>query len=189
MIVFRQADFRYPFLWSDRRQPAGRWHADGDGPAHYFADTPDGAWAELLRHEEITDPTDAATIRRALWAVDVGDAPATRVMLPRRMLTGGLETYPTCQAYAARLRARGAERLVAPSAALLRGRAAGREVVDGLERDARARDGRVLVLFGPPHDLVGWKAVERGAPPEDLLPRVRSFRSRGSRAARHRPSR
>jgi hypothetical protein len=28
--------------------------------------TPDGAWAELLRHEEITDPEDAATIRRAL---------------------------------------------------------------------------------------------------------------------------
>ena len=58
MIVFRQADPRYPFLWSDVSQPAARWHAVGEGPAHYFADTPDGAWAELLRHEESpTQPT------------------------------------------------------------------------------------------------------------------------------------
>ena len=58
MIVFRQADPRYPFLWSDPAQPAARWHGEAEGPAHYFADTPDGAWAELLRHEEITDPAD-----------------------------------------------------------------------------------------------------------------------------------
>src|SRR5262245_40501368 len=55
MILFRQVDARFPFLWEDARQPAGRWHAAGDGPAHYFADTPDGAWAEFLRHEEITE--------------------------------------------------------------------------------------------------------------------------------------
>jgi hypothetical protein len=77
MIGFRQADPRYPFLWSDPSQPAARWHADGEGPAHYFADTPDGAWAELLRHEEIHDPADVVTIRRALWAVELGDEPAS----------------------------------------------------------------------------------------------------------------
>src|SRR6476619_4322357 len=79
MIGFRQVDARYPFLWEDRRQPAGRWHRDGDGPAHYFADTPDGAWAEFLRHEEITEPEDVLTIRRQLWAVEIGDAPAAAV--------------------------------------------------------------------------------------------------------------
>jgi hypothetical protein len=89
MIAFRQVDRRYPFLWEDRHQPAGRWHADGDGPAHYFADTPDGAWAEFLRHEEITDAADLETIRRPVWAV--GSAiPAERVALPDRVLTGGL---------------------------------------------------------------------------------------------------
>ena len=50
MIAFRQVDARYPFLWEDGSQPAGRWHGDGEGPAHYFADTPDGALAEFLRH-------------------------------------------------------------------------------------------------------------------------------------------
>ncbi|MDP2388975.1 MAG: hypothetical protein Q8N52_01505, partial [Acidobacteriota bacterium] len=81
MIGFRQADPRYPFLWSDSGQPAARWHADGEGPAHYFADTPDGAWAELLRHEEIHDPADVATFRRALWAVELReDEPAQAVL-------------------------------------------------------------------------------------------------------------
>ncbi len=73
MIGFRHADPRYPFLWEGADQPAARWHATGDGPAHYFSDTPDGAWAELLRHEEISDPDDLATIRRTLWAVDLGE--------------------------------------------------------------------------------------------------------------------
>jgi hypothetical protein len=172
MIVFRQADPRYPFLWSDASQPGGRWHAAGEGPAHYFADTPDGAWAELLRHEEITDPEDAATVRRALWAVEIGDEPGHEVSLPAAV-TGGRRTFPACQDHARQLRARGVQRIVAPSAALLPGGATGRAVVAGAERSSRPRSGRVIVLFGPPDRLVGWQAVERGAPPADVLPRVR----------------
>jgi hypothetical protein len=53
MIVFRHADPSLPFLWEDVGQPPARWHGDGDGPVQYFTDTPDGAWAEFLRHEEI----------------------------------------------------------------------------------------------------------------------------------------
>src|SRR5215467_384965 len=104
MIVFRQADARYPFLWEGPAQPAGRWHASGDGPAHYFADTPDGAWAEFLRHEEITEREDLVTIRRQLWAVEIGDAHLQPVRLPADVLTGGLETYTACQTEARRLR-------------------------------------------------------------------------------------
>ena len=65
VIAFRHTDPRYPFLWECGSQPAGRWHAQGEGPAHYFNDTPDGAWAEFLRHEEITEPEDLSGIRRA----------------------------------------------------------------------------------------------------------------------------
>ena len=53
MILFRHADPRFPFLWETADQPGARWHGDREGPAHYFADTPDGAWAEFLRLEEI----------------------------------------------------------------------------------------------------------------------------------------
>lgn len=176
MIGYRQADPRYPFLWSDASQPAARWHGDGEGPAHYFADTPDGAWAELLRHEEIHDPADVATFRRALWAVELDDnEPVQPVTLKPAVATGNRDSYWACQEHARKLRGRGATRLVAPSAALVPGGAAGREVVDALERPARPRDGRVLVIFGDPTGLVGWKTVEHGAPPAGLLARVRHF--------------
>lgn len=172
MIVFRQADPRYPFLWSSASQPAARWHAAGEGPAHYFADTPDGAWAELLRHEEITDPQDAATLRRALWAVEIADERFETPALPRAVLTGGPETYERCQHYATRARRRGARRLIAPTAALLPGGAAGWQVADGAQLPGPTRDGQTIIVFAPPDRFVGWKAAE-GAPPADVLPRVR----------------
>jgi hypothetical protein len=175
VIAFRQADPRYPFLWSVPSQPAARWHAEGEGPAHYFADTPDGAWAELLRHEEIHDPADVATLRRAMWAVDIGDEPTETVTVKPAVATGGRDSYRACQEHSRHLRARGARRLVAPSAALVPGGAAGREVVEAVERPAASRDGRVIVVFGEPTGLVGWKAVEQGAPPTGLLSRVRHF--------------
>jgi hypothetical protein len=176
MIVFRQVDARYPFLWETASQPPGRWHASGDGPAHYFADTPDGAWAELLRHEEITTPEDLATVRRQMWAVDVGDARAEHVNVPVEMATGGLDTYPACQAEARRLRAGGAPRLVAPSAALKSGGARGMTVHGGVH-ECPPRNGLVIVVFGPPASLVGWVAGAAARPPDDLLERVHHYQS------------
>ncbi len=93
MIVFRHTDPRFPFLWETTGQPAGRWNSEGEGPVHTFADRPEGAWAELLRHEEITDPRDVAEIRRSLWAVDVGDLPTAEPELPRATMTGGPRSY------------------------------------------------------------------------------------------------
>jgi len=174
MIAFRQVDGRYPFLWEDNRQLAGRWHAEGDGPAHYFADTPDGAWAEFLRHEEITDAADVATIRRQMWAVEIGDAPAEHPTLPDQVLTGGPESYGRCQVEARRLRERGARRIVAPSAALTPGGARGISI-DGGVRHGAERDGTVIVLFGAPADLIGWIAADGGFPSTDLLKRVHHY--------------
>ena len=129
----------------------------------------------MLRHEEIHDPADVATLRRALWAVELGDEPAKAVTLKPAVSTGGRDTYWACQAHARRLRARGARRLVAPSAALVAGGATGREVVDAFERPAKPRDGRVIVIFAESTGIVGWKAVEHGAPPAGLIARVRHF--------------
>jgi hypothetical protein len=55
VIVYRHCDPRFPFLWETASQPAARWQEEGEGPVHYLADTPDGAWPELLHHEGITD--------------------------------------------------------------------------------------------------------------------------------------
>ena len=171
---FRHADPRFPFLWEDARQPAGRWHAADDGPAHYLADTPDGAWAEFLRHEEITDPLDVLTIRRALWAVEIGEVAHPEPNLPMRTLTGDRDSYPACQGEARRLREAGAIGLSAPSAALRRGSAGGWRVDAGVHR-APDRDGRVIVLFGRRPDLIGWAAAAEGRPGAELLPTVRHF--------------
>ena len=83
MTGYRHTDPRFPFLRAFASQPAGRWNHQGE-LTHYFSDTPDGAWAEFIRHEEIDDPEDLSTITRALWAVEIGEEPALRPTLPRR---------------------------------------------------------------------------------------------------------
>ncbi|MGH2429778.1 MAG: RES domain-containing protein [Candidatus Limnocylindria bacterium] len=174
MIGFRHADARFPFLWEDEAQPAARWHGDGEGPAHYLAETPDGAWAEFLRHEGITDASDVATVRRALWAVELPDDPLPRPLLGPRTLAGGLRSYRRCRQEARRLRRGGAIGLEAPSAALRPRTPSGWRVEGGM-RPGPAREERVLVLFGPRPEIVGWAACIEGRPREDLLPRVRQL--------------
>lgn len=175
MIVYRHADPRFPFLWESADQPAARWHAAGEGPVQYFADSPDGAWAEFLRHEGITEVSDLVNVHRALWAIELPDDLATNEpSLSKRIVTGGYDSYSACQAEARRLRGRGVRVLRAPSAALT---AAGARCwkVDGGLQLAFQRDGNVLVLFGPRPDLAGWSVCNVGAPRTDLLNRVRQL--------------
>lgn len=172
MIVYRHCDRRFPFLWEDPAQPEGRWHRAGEGPVQYLADTPAGAWAEFLRHEEITEQSDLEGVSRALWAVDVDVTGAECAELDPAAMTGDAASYSECQAEAQRLRARGAAGVRAPSAALLPGGAAGERVDDGLV-DGPARDGEVYVLFGARPDALGWPVVLEGTPPATLLHRVR----------------
>jgi hypothetical protein len=141
---------------------------------HYLADTPNGAWSEFLRHEEIRDPEDLSGVRRALWAVELPRPPSAEPSLPKVALQGDRTSYAVCREEARRIKTTGAPGLRAPSAALLPGTARGWRVDGGL-REAAARDGVVYVLFGPRPDLVGWPTVREGAPPKDLLPRVRHF--------------
>jgi RES domain-containing protein len=176
MIAFRHVDPRFPFLWESAAQPPARWHESGEGPVHYLADTPDGAWAELLRHEEIRDPGDLAGIRRSLWAVEIPDPGQARPNLPEGILLGGHESYPQCRAEANRLRTLGLTGFKVASAALLPKCARG-SIVDGGLQSGPDRDGEVYILFGRRPDLVGWKVVADGHPSEDLLPRVRHFGS------------
>lgn len=174
MIAFRHADPRFPFLWESSDQSPARWHGAGEGPVQYLADTPTGAWAEFLRHEEITDERSLATVSRAIWAVEVPVVPRVLPNLRPRVLKGGRSSHAACQAEARRLRRRRVRGLRAPSAALLPGAAAGWRVDGGLKR-AGPRDGVVLVLFGRRPKLVGWRAAAYGRPDPELLRRVRHF--------------
>lgn len=174
-IAFRHCDSRFGFLWQSASQPAARWHADGEGPANYFADTPVGAWAEFLRHEGITGAADLAGVRRSLWAVEIpADGYAQPALSPAQM-TGGLASYPACQAEARRLRAAGAAALQATSAAVIQGAARGWVTTGfGVADAGTPRDGVVYVLFGA-LEATGWVAVDGGSPPAALLPLVRAL--------------
>jgi hypothetical protein len=143
----------------------------------YLSDTPDAAWAEFLRHEEITDEADLAGIERSLWAVEI-HADEERIAEPRlfrRLLIGGRETYEACRREALRLRRRGASAILAPAAALKPGRAGG-QYVRGLDLiEAPPRDGHTLALFGPRPELRGWVCVQAGRPSPRVLELVNHF--------------
>lgn len=178
MIVFRVCDSRFPFLWTAEggaRQAPARWHGAGEGPVQYFADTPDGAWAELLRHEEITDAADLGGIAALLWALTLDDVPMKEPNLPLAALTSDPDGYEACRAEARRLRALGATRITTHSAAVLPGEGAGYRVTAvGLER-APPREAKVIAHFGTLSEAEGWRASDPGAPPRQLLPLVRHF--------------
>jgi hypothetical protein len=176
MIAFRHADRRFPFLWQSSDQPAARWHAVGEGPVQYLADTPDGAWAEFLRHEEITDAADLAGIRRDLWAVELPETLAlARPRVSLATATGGLDTYGACQQAARRLRALrpSVDGLEVVAAGLQPATARGYRVRAGALVPGPARDGRTLALFGLQPRLVGWRSASDAHPAPDLLARVR----------------
>jgi hypothetical protein len=174
VIVFRHADPRFPFLWESADQPPARWHGHGEGPVHYLTETPDGAWAEFLRHEGITDPADLPGIARSLWSVELPRPPRARPRLGRTILTGGISTYGDCQREASRMRRAGRRGLVAPSAALRPDNGSGFRTERGLRTGPRRAE-RMFVLFGPRPDLVAWAACGMGRPREDLLQRVQQL--------------
>jgi hypothetical protein len=171
MICYRNCDRRWPFLWETSDQPSARWNAAGDGPAQYLADTPYGAWAEFLRHEEIHDEVDLMGVSRALWAVDVDVANAVPPGLPTAVMTGDIGTYAACQAEARNLRDDGVSELRAPSAALKEGGASGYRVELGF-KNGPPTDGVVYVLFGARPEVVGWLLVDEGRPPVEVLART-----------------
>ena len=174
-IWFRNADGRYPFFWNSDRQPPARWHGERDGPAQYLSSTPDGAWAEFLRHEEITDPADLDGIHRAIWAVELEleRESLAEPKLPAAAFAGGRESHARCREEARRLRAMGASGLKAPSAALLPGCARGQRSEGQVLVEAEDRDGETLVLFGPRPHARAWLAADRGRPSARTLALVR----------------
>jgi hypothetical protein len=175
ITLYRQCDSRFAFLWASERQPEGRWHAPGNGPVQYLASSPDGAWAELLRHEGIHDIDDLGGITRALWAVELTEVPRERPGLDDATSRGDQASYPACQVEATRIREAGNDGLVAQSAALRGGHVRSWRAVGEANISARERTATVVVLFGPRPDLEGWLIVDRGAPPSHVMAHVRHF--------------
>ncbi len=169
-VAFRYSSYDTPF-WVRRNSEDGRWHRRVDGPTQYLSLSPAGAWAELLRHEAITDEHEAAQVQTQMWiariegesVADYGDFPAADAagFDPRALVD---EDYSHCQEEGRRLRQDGVAGVLAPSAAL---------------------PGEVnLTLFGARYSI-RWQAapalksavaatvVAVGAPPRGIVAQVR----------------
>jgi RES domain len=172
---FRYSSYDVPF-WARPNTTDERWHSNGDGPTQYLSATADGAWAELIRNENLRSEADLALVRMPLWQAQIEQghiadyssfALAEQASFDPETLID--DDQGACRAEGLRLREAGFSGVVYPSAAL---------------------PGELnLALFGP-RILLPWGAARRlssgipaakltvGSPPRALLPRVRHIGAR-----------
>lgn len=168
--AYRYSSYDTPFWVRESSQP-GRWHARGDGPTQYLSLSTDGAWAELIRNEQLRTEDEVAMVSVPMWSVAIDQAMIVDYSSFDRAEAAGFrphalveEDYGRCQREGARLRSLGYSGVLAPSAAL---------------------PGAInLTLFGP-RMASTWDrppllasslpatVMTKGAPPPGLLARVR----------------
>jgi RES domain-containing protein len=189
---FRYSSYDVPF-WARPNTTDERWHFGGDGATQYLSATTDGAWAELIRNENLRSESDLLLVSMPLWHAKIEQTHIADYHDFETAETAGFDpealvhdSQNTCQEEGRRLRRAGFSGVLYPSSAL-----------PGEEN---------LVLFGPRISLP-WGAPRRlvsgipasqlsvGSPPADLLPRVRHVGARHAgysefqRLRRHRSDR
>jgi RES domain-containing protein len=169
-VAFRYSNYDTPF-WVRPNTHPGRWHFIGDGPTQYLSATADGAWADLIRSEDLRSESDVAMIRMPLWQARVDQSYVVDYSTFERAEQSGFapealidDDHERCRAEGKRLRDLGYAGVLAPSPAL-----------PGATN---------LTLFGP-RVSISWDSeptlasaipaavVTRGAPPPGLVARVR----------------
>jgi RES domain-containing protein len=180
ITLFRYTDYDVPF-WSRPNSRPGRWHRRGDPPTQYWSMTPDAAWAELIRAENLRSEADLDLVRMPMWAcrvpmvgllnltdIDVQDAQG--VSEPE--LVG--DDWAPCQALGGTIRAATGAGVIAPCAAL-DGHAnvtifGARRAIDWRDRPALARTvpAAVVAVGRPRAGLVDH--VRRPADDSGVLP-------------------
>lgn len=167
---FRYSSYDVP-LWVRANTTDERWHGAGDGTTQYLSATPDGAWAELIRNENLRSDADLSLVSMPLWQVQVEQAhiadygdfeTAERAGFDPEFLIA--DDHSACRAEGRRLKAAGFAGVLYPSAAL-----------PG-EQNLALFGPRILLPWGTPRRLAsGIPGVQlaTGAPPTHLLPRAR----------------
>jgi RES domain-containing protein len=169
-IVHRYSNYDTP-LWARPNSQPGRWHRVGDGPTQYTALTTDGAWAELIRNEELTSESEVSLVRIPMWAIKVTDSLIVDYSTFETAEAAGFnpdalvdDDYDQAQQEGARLRDAGYHGVLAPSAAL-----------PG-EVNLTLFGPRVIASWGRPPLLASSLSatiIATGSPPAGLLPRAR----------------
>jgi hypothetical protein len=169
-VAFRWTDYDVPFWARNNTQP-GRWHRSDDGPTQYLSVTPEAAWAELIRAENLRDESELELVRIPLWVAKINQARLVDYRIFDRAEAAGFppdalidEDKSRCQDEGRRLRDLGYQGVLSPSAALAGG------------LSLTLFGGRVAVSWDAAPSLasaIPAKVLSRGAPPPELLALVR----------------
>jgi len=174
LVAFRWTDYDVPF-WARENSLDGRWNYGGHDSTQYWSLTPEAAWAELIRHENLQSEDDLDLVRKPFWIARIPSLGLVDLRQPdireRHEVTEDDlidDDWTVCQELAVSLRQGASRGVIAASAALpadasvtLFGR---RRAIDWANSPALA-------------STVPAARVAIGRPPEGLLPRVR-YRSR-----------
>jgi hypothetical protein len=123
-VALRYSSYDTPF-WARENTQVGRWHARGDGATQYLSLSTDGAWAELIRSEELRTEDEVAMVSVSMWAAQIDQAMIVDYSSFERAERSGFdpaalvdEDYERCQREGARLRSLSYAGVIAPNAAL-----------------------------------------------------------------------
>lgn len=170
-IAWRYSNYDTPF-WARANTRPGRWNLAGEASVQYLAMEPNGAWAELIRAEELRTEDEVASVRMPLWVAAVNEVLVDCSTFEKAEAAGFApdalveDDWTGCQDEGRRLRTLGYGGVVTPSAAL--------------------PGGQNIVIFGP-RILWEWRRprvlaatipatiAAIGAPPVGLVNRVRYF--------------
>lgn len=174
-VAFRYSAYDVPFWVRPNTMPQ-RWNRAGEAPTQYWSLTPEGAWAELIRSQHITDEETLDLVRMPVWAgrlpalglLDLNRAEVReRYGLTEAALTA--DDWSACQRAATQMRADGVRGIVAPSAALAGAQSVtlfGARRPIAFDREPRLASAvpTALVAIGrPPHGLMN-QVIHRFVP-------------------------
>ena len=123
-VCIRYSDYDTPF-WARSNTKPGRWHGTDDGPTQYLSLTTDGAWADLIRSEDLRTAEELRLVQMQLWqaridqsyVVDYSDfAKAESAGFSAEALID--DDQAQCRVEGARLRKAGYSGILSPSASL-----------------------------------------------------------------------
>jgi RES domain-containing protein len=166
---YRYSSYDVPF-WARPNTTDERWHRAGE-TTQYLSATADGAWAELIRNENLRSEADLSLVQMPLWQMQIDQArvadycdfeTAERAGFDPESLIS--DDHNACRNEGRRLRQTGFAGVIYPSAAL-----------PG-EKSLALFGPRILLPWGAPRRLasgIPGNKLTIGSPPVGLLPRVR----------------
>jgi len=171
-LAYRWSDYDTP-LWVRPNSTAQRWNRAREQSTQYLSLSPEAAWAELIRAEDLTSEAEVRLVRMPMWVLRVHEThladygtfeKAEAAGFPAEALVE--DDHERCRVEAIRLRELGFRGVLAPSAALP-------GAVNLTLFGARLAVEWDCVDDGRLSSFVPAKQLAVGHPPEDLLPHVR----------------